>query len=72
MTRLFFFLLGFSLTLIGFVYAICYLNLMTIGYNFKEYVHFISRSPECIIGPIGFIILSLSIFVKGGKHELYI
>lgn len=72
MVRFFFFLLGFSLTLIGLVYMICYLNLMTIGYNFKEYVHFISRSKECLIAPIGFIILSLSIFIKGGNHELYI
>lgn len=72
MVRFFFFLLGFSLTLIGLVYTICYLNLMTIGYNFKEYVHFICRSPECLIAPIGFIILSLSIFIKGGDYELYI
>lgn len=72
MIRFFFFLLGFSLTLIGLIYIICYLNLMTIGYNLKEYVHFISRSKECLIAPIGFVILTISICIKGGKNELYI
>jgi hypothetical protein len=38
MNRFFFFLLGFGLTVIGLVYIIGYLNLLTIGYNFIEFV----------------------------------
>lgn len=73
MVRMFFFLLGFSLTLVGAIYCICYLNLMTIGYNFKEYVNFIIRSPECLQMLVGFIILGLTIFIPGGeKNELYL
>lgn len=73
MVRVFFFLLGFALTLLGSIYIICYLNLITIGYNFKEYVQFIVRSPECIQAVVGLILLTLAIFIPGGdKHELYL
>lgn len=71
MTRLFFFLLGFGLTIIGFVYIISYLNLLTIGYNFFEYVNFIIRRIECINALIGIIIILL-VLHKGEENELYI
>ncbi len=71
--RIVFFLIGFGLSVIGFVFIISYLNLMTIGYNFNQYVHFISSSGECLIGPIGLIITFLSIYFPGGKNnELYL
>ena len=73
MTRLFFFLLGFSLTLIGTMFILCYLNLMNIGYNFKDYGEFIIRRPECLQTIVGIIIIILSIHVRrGGKNELYL
>ena len=73
MARFFFFLVGFGLTLIGSIYIIIYLNLTTIGYNFWEYVKFISSSIECLIGPIGLIIIFMTIFLPGGKkNELHI
>lgn len=68
-TRIIFFLIGFGFSIIGFVFIISYLNLTTIGYNFAEYVNFIIRRPECIIGPIGLIITFLSIFIPGGKND---
>ena len=71
MTKFFFFLFGFGLTLIGFVYIIIYLNLMTTGYNFSEYVNFIIRRLECWYSLIGMIIMFLSI-IKGEKNELHI
>ena len=72
MTRLFFFLFGFGLTVIGFVYVISYLNLLTIGYNFLEYVKFISRRFECIITLIGIIIMFLTVYLGGKNNELYL
>lgn len=73
MNRLFFFLLGFGLTVIGLVYIIGYLNLLTIGYNFTQYVNFIIRRIECLYTFIGFIIMFLTIYWPGGKkYELYI
>ena len=73
MVRIFFFLLGFGLMVIGSMYIIIYLNLMTIGYTFLEYVNFISRRIECWFLIIGLIIISLAIFIKGGKYyELHL
>ena len=71
--RIFFFLFGFGLMVVGFTYVILYLNLLTIGYNFLEYVNFICSRVECYFVIIGLIILVLSIFIKGEKeYELYI
>lgn len=66
------FLIGFGLTVVGSVYIISYLNLLTMGYNFLEYVKFIIRRIECINTLIGIILLIISINMKGEKNELYI
>lgn len=65
MIRVFFFLLGFGLMVIGCSFIILYLNLTTMGYNFLEYVNFIIRRVECYFSIIGFIIIILSIALKG-------
>ncbi len=73
MTRIFFFLLGFGLMTIGFVYIILYLNLLSIGYNFSYYVNFITSRVECYFSLIGFIILNLAIYLKGDpKYGIYL
>ena len=72
-TRIFFFLIGFGLTIIGCVYIITYMNLMTIGYNFSEYVNFIIRRIECLYAVIGLLIIIITIYMPGGKNdELYL
>ncbi len=71
-TRIITFLIGFGLSTIGFIFIISYLNIMTIGYNFIEYVNFIIRRPECLIGPIGLLMTFLSIYIPGGKNEIHI
>lgn len=71
--RIFIFLIGFGLTIIGSMYIISYLNLITIGYNFLEYVNFICSRVECIYALIGIILIMLTIFIPGGnKSELHI
>lgn len=71
--RIFFFLIGFGLMVIGFTYLILYLNLLTIGYNFNQYVNFIIRRIECYYSLIGFVIILLTIFIKGdAKNEIRI
>ena len=73
MVRVFFFLLGFGFTVIGFSFIILYLNLTTMGYNFINYVNFISRRVECYYSVIGIIIMVLSLTIKGDrKHEFYL
>ena len=69
MIRIFFFLVGFGLMVLGFSFLILYLNYLTIGYNFKEYVNFISSRVECYNVIIGLIIIILSIFIKGDKKN---
>ena len=59
LVRVFLFLTGFGLTVIGCVYIISYLNLLTIGYNFLEYVNFI----------LGIILMLLTIFITGGEKN---
>lgn len=73
MLRIFFFLFGFGLMVVGFTYIILYLNLMSIGYNFLEYVNFIFSRVECYFVVVGLIILVLSMFIKGeNNYELYL
>ncbi len=73
MWRFFVFLLGFSFTLMGLIFVICYLNLITIGYNFKEYLHFISRKFECLQVLLGILLMSVALYTKKGeRNELYL
>ena len=73
LVRIFIFLIGFGLTVIGSIFSISYLNLLTIGYNFTEYVNFISRRIECLYAVIGIILIVVAIFMPGGnKYELHI
>ena len=68
MTRIFFFLFGFGLMTLGFVFLISYLNLLNSGYSFSDYVNFIIRRVECYYPIMGFIIINLSIYLKGDKN----
>ena len=73
MTRIFFFLFGFGLMTLGFIYIILYLNLLGMGYNFSDYVNFIIRRFECYFWIIGLIIMNLAMYIKGDKkYGLYI
>ena len=73
MIRIFFFLTGFAIMVIGFTFDILYLNLLTIGYNFSVYVNFITRRIECYYTIIGFTIILLTLTIKGAKkHELHL
>ncbi len=67
--RLFVFLIGFGLSIIGSFYLIIYLNLLSYGYNFTEYVKFISSRFECLNFVFGIIFMLFSIFFMGGKNN---
>ena len=69
LVRYFFFLLGFGLTVVGFMYIIIYLNLLSIGYNFWQYVKFISSRLECLNAVLGIIIMILVVITSGGKKD---
>ena len=67
------FFVGIIFCSISIFFCIIYLNLLTIGYNFFDYVNFIIRRIECLYSIIGIIIIIISIFWPGGKrYELHI
>lgn len=70
--KIFLFLLGFGLMVVGFSTLILYINLFSFGYNFKEYVTFVLKLPEFYYLIIGFILLNISIFLKGDKNEKHV
>lgn len=67
LTKLFLFLTGFGLMIIGFSTIILYINLFSFGYNFKEYVSYIVKLPELYYLIIGFIMINFAIIKKEGK-----
>lgn len=73
MTRVFFFLLGFGLMVMGFTYIITYMNLISMGYSFLEYLRFISSRIECLFSIIGLILVTIIILTGGyEKNDLHI
>ena len=69
MVRIFFFLLGFGFMVYCFSYFIMCLNVISIGYNFDLFVHFICRSPSSYLGIVGFFMILFSIIPKGDKRK---
>ena len=67
--KIFLFLTGFGLMIIGFSTIILYINLLALGYNFKEYIIFIIKLPEFYYIFIGFIIVNISLIKRGDKVE---
>ncbi|MDQ0198181.1 hypothetical protein [Neobacillus ginsengisoli] len=61
--RIIFFLIGYWLAVYGGVITIAYLNLLTIGFGFKEYLEFITGRVECYLLAIGIIIITVSIYI---------
>lgn len=67
--KLFLFLIGFGLTVLGFSTIILYINLFSFGYNLKEYFDFLIKLPEFYYLIIGFVLLNVSILKKGDRNE---
>ena len=73
MYKLFFFFIGFILSVFGFTYIIAYLNLLTFGYSFIEYLKFIVTRYECILSIVGVIMIFISTSMKGDIfYDIYL
>jgi len=58
---------------VGCTYLVTYLNLLTLGYTLKEYFDFVIGRIECLFSIIGFIIITITIFEKGGiKNDIHL
>ncbi len=64
MLNVFMFLIGFGLSIVGFMYMIIYLNYLTIGYSISDYFHIIFTNFECLLAFIGLIIIAI-VIIKG-------
>ena len=69
LTRVFFFLIGFGLMIIWCTYIITYLNLLSFGYTFFQYLEFITRRVECYYTVVGFLMMTIVIFYKGEQND---
>lgn len=69
MFKLFIYILGLIFTSLGIFFTIIYLNLLTIGYSFWEFIHFISRKIEFWFIPLGLILIGISL-ERWLKNEL--
>ena len=63
------FIIGVILTSLGITFMILYLNLLTMGYSFLEFVNFIIRRLECWLFLIGIFLILLA-FERWIKNEL--
>ena len=73
MYKLFFFFIGFILSVFGFTYIIAYLNLLTFGYSFIDYLRFIFSRYECILSIVGIIMIFISTTMKGEVfYDIYL
>lgn len=75
MFKILLYFLGVFLVSVGIFFTIIYLNLLTIGYSFLEFVNFIIRSPIfwCILIGLVFITISLERLIKNElllRHNL--
>lgn len=69
MFRILLYIIGVIFTSIGLFFIIIYLNLLTIGYSFFDFVKFISRKVEVWLILIGIICIALSL-ERWIKNEL--
>lgn len=73
MYKLFFFFIGFILSVFGFTYIVAYLNLLTFGYSFIDYLRFIFSRYECILSIVGIIMIFISTTMKGEVfYDIYL
>ena len=57
--------IGILFLAISLFFMILYLNLLTLGYSFFDYVHFINSRIECLIFYIGIILVIIGLKKKG-------
>lgn len=67
--RAFIFFIGFGLTVAGGVSLIGYLNLLTIGKDFHEYIHFIIKKPECYLFLLGIVLIVGTLLLPNKKSS---
>lgn len=60
--RSFLLLTGFGIAVAGGVSTIAYLNLLTTGYSFIDYLIYVCKRIECYLLPLGILIVWISVY----------
>lgn len=60
--RMFLLFIGFGIAVIGGISTIAYLNLLTTGHSFKDYLFFITGRIECYLLPAGLLVIWSTIY----------
>ncbi|WP_346729027.1 hypothetical protein [Lederbergia citrea] len=63
------FLIGFGFAVSGGVSVIAYLNLTTMGRDFREYFKFILSRPECYLLLIGLVMITVALYAEDKKNS---
>jgi len=69
MFKILLYFVGVILISIGMFFTIIYLNVLSMGYSFLEFVKFISRKLECWLLIVGIILIIISL-ERWIKNEL--
>ena len=72
MTRIFFFLLGLLLIVLGISISILYLNILDDTYNLYNYVNFIIRKKSFYIFLLGELIININYIIGRYKYEIHL
>lgn len=67
--RIFLLLTGFGLSVAGGISTLAYLNLLTTGLEFLDYLIFITTNIECLLLPIGIGFIWVSIYIPNLRHK---
>jgi len=71
MVRMFFFFIGFFCLVFGFTDLILYLNLLTMGYTWIDFIRFVMFGYPGILIILGFILITITIFKEKRKKNEY-
>ena len=53
-------IIGIILCSLGLMFIFLYSNLLTLGYSFLEYVHFITKRFECLLFIFGVVLIIMA------------
>lgn len=69
MFRIFLYIIGFGIAVAGGISTVAYLNYLTIGHTYMDYLLFISTRVECYLLPVGIILIWLSIYYPPWSND---
>lgn len=67
--RIIMFILGIFFISFSLCFAVIYLNFLSMGYSFSEYVNFIISKGECLMFIPGILLIILAVWKRKEKYN---